>query len=101
MSADATQRVAIVGGGAAGAVAAAHLLREPREDARLEIELVDRTGSFGPGVAYATDDPLHLLNVPAVRMGAVAGHPEHFHGWLLEHDHEVPEEAFMPRGLYG
>jgi uncharacterized NAD(P)/FAD-binding protein YdhS len=95
------QRVAIVGGGAAGTVAAAHLLREPREESGLEIELIDREGSFGAGVAYGTDDPLHLLNVPAVRMGAVAGHPEHFHCWLLEHGHEVPEEAFMPRGLYG
>jgi uncharacterized NAD(P)/FAD-binding protein YdhS len=94
-------RVAIVGGGAAGTIAAAHLLREPRRHGRLEIELIDREGSFGPGVAYRTGDPLHLLNVPAVRMGAVSGHPEHFHGWLLEDDHEVPEEAFMPRGLYG
>jgi uncharacterized NAD(P)/FAD-binding protein YdhS len=96
-----TQKVAIVGGGAAGSVAAVHLLREPREQGGLEIELIDREGSFGPGVAYATDDPLHLLNVPAVRMGAVSGHPEHFHEWLRERDEEVPEEAFMTRGLYG
>ncbi len=95
------QRVAIVGGGASGALAAVHLLREPREQGGLELELIDREGEFGPGVAYATEDELHLLNVPAVRMGAVSGHPEHFHDWLLEHDHEVPEEAFMPRGLYG
>jgi uncharacterized NAD(P)/FAD-binding protein YdhS len=96
-----TQRVAVVGGGAAGTLAAVHLLREPREYGRLAIELIDREGSFGPGVAYATEDPLHLLNVPAVRMGAVTGHPEHFHRWLLENGHEVPEEAFMPRGIYG
>jgi uncharacterized NAD(P)/FAD-binding protein YdhS len=101
MSARALQRVAIAGGGAAGTIAAAHLLREPREDARLEIELIDRSGGFGPGIAYATEDPSHLLNVPAVRMGAVAGHPEHFHEWLLANDHQVPEEAFMPRGLFG
>jgi uncharacterized NAD(P)/FAD-binding protein YdhS len=95
------QRVAVIGGGASGTLAAVHLLREPREHTGLEIELIDREGSFGPGVAYGTGDPLHLLNVPAVRMGAVSGHPEHFHGWLAEHDHEVAEEAFMPRGLYG
>jgi uncharacterized NAD(P)/FAD-binding protein YdhS len=94
------QRVAIVGGGAAGTVAAAHLLRAPREH-RLEVELIDRNGSFGRGVAYGTADPLHLLNVPAVRMGAVAGHPEHFHEWLLAAGHDVAEEAFMSRGLYG
>jgi uncharacterized NAD(P)/FAD-binding protein YdhS len=95
------QRVAIVGGGASGTIAAVHLLHEPHEQGGLEIELIDREGSFGPGVAYATEDPLHMLNVPAVRMGAVSGHPEHFHGWLLEHGHDVPAEAFMPRGLYG
>jgi uncharacterized NAD(P)/FAD-binding protein YdhS len=95
-----TQRVAIVGGGAAGALAAVHLLREPRERGGLEIELIDRTGAFGAGVAYGTEDPLHLLNVPAVRMGAIHGHPEHFHEWLAERGEPVAEEAFLPRGLY-
>jgi uncharacterized NAD(P)/FAD-binding protein YdhS len=95
-----TQRVAIVGGGAAGALAAVHLLREPRERGGLEIELIDRTGTFGAGVAYGTDDPLHLLNVPAVRMGAIHGHPEHFHDWLAERGEPVAEEAFLPRGVY-
>ncbi|HTT95918.1 MAG TPA: FAD/NAD(P)-binding protein [Solirubrobacterales bacterium] len=94
------QRVAIVGGGAAGALAAVHLLREPRERGGLEIELIDRTGTFGAGVAYGTEDPLHLLNVPAVRMGAIHGHPEHFHEWLAERGEPVAEEAFLPRGLY-
>ncbi len=97
----ARQRIAIVGGGAAGAVAAVHLLREPREAGGLEIELIDREGSFGRGVAYGTGNPLHLLNVPAVRMGAVSGHPEHFHEWLRERDPETPEEAFVARGVYG
>jgi uncharacterized NAD(P)/FAD-binding protein YdhS len=95
-----TQRVAIVGGGAAGAVAATHLLREYREDCPLEIDLIDRTGTFGAGVAYGTTDPLHLLNVPAVRMGAIHGHPENFHEWLAERGEPVAEEAFMSRGLY-
>ncbi len=95
-----TQRVAIVGGGAAGALAAVHLLREYREDCPLEIDLIDRTGGFGAGVAYGTTDPLHLLNVPAVRMGAIHGRPEHFHEWLAERGEPVAEEAFVSRGLY-
>jgi uncharacterized NAD(P)/FAD-binding protein YdhS len=94
------ERVAILGGGASGTVAAAHLLREPRERP-LEAWLIDRDGDFGRGVAYRTTDPLHLLNVPAVRMGAVAGHPEHFHEWLAANGHDDPGEAFMTRGLYG
>ncbi len=94
------QRVAIVGGGASGTVAAAHLLRAPRNRGTLEVELIDRDGSFGAGVAYGTEDPLHLLNVPAVRMGAVHGHPEHFHDWLTERGEPTAEEAFLPRSLY-
>jgi uncharacterized NAD(P)/FAD-binding protein YdhS len=96
----AAQRVAIVGGGAAGALAAVHLLREPRERGALEIDLIDRTGTFGAGIAYGTQDPLHLLNVPAVRMGAIAGRPEHFHEWLADRGEAVDEAAFLPRGLY-
>ncbi|HEY5332807.1 MAG TPA: FAD/NAD(P)-binding protein, partial [Solirubrobacterales bacterium] len=96
----ATQRIAIVGGGAAGALAAVHLLREPRERGVLEIDLIDRTGSFGAGVAYGTQDPLHLLNVPAVRMGGIAGHPEHFHEWLADRGEAVAEAAFLPRRRY-
>jgi uncharacterized NAD(P)/FAD-binding protein YdhS len=96
----AAQRVAIVGGGAAGALAAVHLLREPRERGALEIDLIDRTGSFGAGVAYGTQDPLHVLNVPAERMGAITGHPEHFHEWLADRGEPADEAAFLPRGLY-
>jgi uncharacterized NAD(P)/FAD-binding protein YdhS len=95
-----TERIAIVGGGAAGALVAIHLLCEHRERGALEIDLIDRDGSFGAGVAYGTDDPLHLLNVPAVRMGGISGHPEHFHEWLAERGEEVAEEAYLPRGLY-
>jgi uncharacterized NAD(P)/FAD-binding protein YdhS len=95
-----SQRIAIVGGGAAGALAAVHLLRERRERGALEIDLIDRTGGFGAGVAYGTQDPLHLLNVPAVRMGGISGHPEHFHEWLAARDEAVPEATFLPRGLY-
>ncbi len=94
------QKVAIVGGGAAGTLAAIHLLREHRERGGLEVDLIDCAGRFGAGVAYGTEDPLHLLNVPAVRMGGISGHPEHFHEWLAGRGEDVAEEAFLPRGLY-
>jgi glycine/D-amino acid oxidase-like deaminating enzyme len=79
------ERVAIVGGGAAGALTAVHLLREDGGFADLEVLIIDRTREFGPGVAYGTEDDLHLLNVPTVRMGGISGRPEHFHEWLREH----------------
>jgi uncharacterized NAD(P)/FAD-binding protein YdhS len=93
-------RVAVLGAGAAGTIAAVHLLRAagPRP---LELELVDRDGSFGSGTAYATADQLHLLNVPAVRMGAISGRPDHFLGWCCARGGQVDEADYLPRGLFG
>jgi uncharacterized NAD(P)/FAD-binding protein YdhS len=92
-------RVVVVGGGAAGTITAVHLMRAAR--GRREVILLDRDGKFGPGLAYATDDPLHLLNVPAERMGAVAGRPDHFHAWLGGRGSRIAGAEFLPRGLYG
>lgn len=94
------RRVVIVGGGAAGTLTALHLLRGVAAGP-LEIIILDAAGTFGPGVAYATADPLHLLNVPAVRMGGIAGRPEHFHRWLRAAGQDVAEAAFLPRRRYG
>jgi uncharacterized NAD(P)/FAD-binding protein YdhS len=93
-------RVIVVGGGAAGTLTAVHLLREARNGA-IEVVLIDREGEFGPGVAYGTPDPLHLLNVPAIRMGGIAGHPEHFFDWLERRGAHAGAEAFVSRGLFG
>jgi uncharacterized NAD(P)/FAD-binding protein YdhS len=96
----AVRRVAVIGGGAAGSLSAVHLMRATGE-AGLEVVLVDRDGEFGPGVAYGTQDPLHLLNVPAIRMGAISGDPEHFHRWLRGCGHDAAPEDFVPRHLFG
>ena len=93
-------RVAVLGAGAAGTIAAVHLLRAAGRRP-LEVELIDRDGSFGTGTAYATADPLHLLNVPAVRMGAISGRPEHFLGWCRARGEHVAEADYLPRGLFG
>jgi uncharacterized NAD(P)/FAD-binding protein YdhS len=95
-----TPRIAILGAGAAGTIAAVHLLRETA-GRPFEIDLIDRRGTFGLGAAYATADPAHLLNVPAVRMGAISGHPEHFHDWASRRGVGSGEAAFLPRGLFG
>ncbi|MBW0006137.1 MAG: FAD/NAD(P)-binding protein [Sphingomonas sp.] len=41
-------------------------------------QLIDGSGRLGRGVAYSTNEPAHLLNVPAERMSALAGEPDHF-----------------------
>jgi len=93
-------RVAVIGGGAAGTLSAVHLMRRV-EEGGVEVSLIDAKGDFGPGLAYGTDDPRHLLNVPACRMGAISGHPEHFHEWVRERGGESGPEEFLPRGLFG
>jgi uncharacterized NAD(P)/FAD-binding protein YdhS len=95
-----SRRVAVIGGGAAGTLAAVHLLGDA-DAAGIEVTLIDRDGEFGPGLAYATPNPLHLLNVPAIRMGGISGEPEHFHVWLADRGHTADPEAFVPRGVFG
>lgn len=65
--------------------------------------LIEQTGDFGPGHAYGTSDPAHLLNVPAASMGALPGDPGHFLAWVrAQPGHEgAGESGFLPRRLYG
>src|ERR1700744_2444082 len=90
-------RVAIVGGGAAGVLAAVHL-RRAMPDA--QITLIDASGRPGAGAAYGTDDPTFLLNVPAARMSVWPDDPDHFSRWLDERA-VTPAESFAPRLAYG
>src|ERR1700759_959097 len=86
-------RVAIVGGGAGGVLAAVHLRRSKPDT---QITLIDASGSPGTGAAYGTNDPTHLLNVPAQRMSAWPDDPDHFCRWLYERA-VPPVEGFAPR----
>jgi len=59
--------ILIIGGGASGVLMAAHLLRHCPS---ASVVLAERQRRIGAGVAYATDNPLHLLNVRAGNMSA-------------------------------
>ncbi len=90
-------RVTIVGGGAAGVLAAVHLRRRKPE---AQITLIDASGRPGTGAAYGTNDPTHLLNVPAQRMSAWPDDPDHFCRWLDERAVSAVD-SFAPRLAYG
>src|SRR5262245_10043801 len=98
--------VAIVGAGFSGAMIATHLASLSPQ---LRVVLIDKAGTFGLGVAYGTDDPQHLLNVPASKMSAFSDEPDHFLKWLETHPTElldrritaVSPDAFLPRQVYG
>jgi uncharacterized NAD(P)/FAD-binding protein YdhS len=89
--------VLIAGGGASGTLVALHLLRT---GAPVSVLLADEAGRHGRGIAYATSDPAHRLNVPVGRMSAVAGHPGDFLEWLRERG-EAGAHDFVARHLYG
>nr|BFE57918.1 hypothetical protein GCM10020063_024440 [Dactylosporangium thailandense] len=93
--------VAIVGGGAAGALVLAHLSRLAA--ARLRVALIDRgPGDFGSGTAYRTQDPAHLLNVRASAMSAWPGEPGHFTRWLAANGWDgLTGDDFAPRAAFG
>jgi uncharacterized NAD(P)/FAD-binding protein YdhS len=92
--------IAIVGAGFSGVATAANLARLPWPRG-VRIVLIERSARFARGVAYSTDHPLHLLNVPAGRMGALADDEGHFLRWLRRTDPSVTGDAFVPRKRYG
>ena len=91
--------VAIVGAGCTGTLLAANLLRAG--DTPIEVLLIERTGVFGPGVAYGTSDPRHLLNVPAARMSAWCDEPLDLCDWAGRETGDGAPEAFLPRRDFG
>ncbi len=94
------RRVLVVGGGAAGVVTAAALLREAG-DAPLAVTVVERAPVVGPGLAYGTRDPQHLLNNYAGRMSAVDDDPQHLVRWCRAQGMAVGADTFVSRETYG
>jgi uncharacterized NAD(P)/FAD-binding protein YdhS len=90
--------VAIIGGGASGLLAAAHL---HQRDPSRRIALIERGEETGRGLAYGTPYEVHLLNVRAARMSAFADDDGHFANWLKRRVPTASDEDFAPRRWYG
>ena len=97
--------IAVIGAGFSGTIATLHLLRLLPADQ--PVLLCERAPEFARGVAYATGESGHLLNVRATNMSALADDPEHFANWLKrrptggESLHSTDSGLFASRGLYG
>jgi uncharacterized NAD(P)/FAD-binding protein YdhS len=83
---------------------AIHLLRVLA--APNDVVLFERGGRLGRGVAFGTELPCHLLNVPAARMSAFPDAPADFADWLsrsgAERDCAATDAGlFAPRAVYG
>ena len=91
--------IAIIGGGFSGSILAAQLLRRGRTPCR--VVLIEKSDRPGPGLAYGTAHPDHLLNVPAGKMSALPEEPEHFLRWARKSLPQAAADSFLPRKLYG
>ena len=96
VNADTAPRVAVIGGGAAGTLAALQLLERTRAD----VVVVEPARELGFGLPYRTRHPLHLLNVPAARMSAYPDRPDDFVAWLADRGLRTAS-AYVPRRLFG
>lgn len=90
--------IAVIGGGAAGAAAFGELLA--RYDAGTVHWIVGQQAP-GRGVAYATHDDRHLLNVRAASMGVFAEHGEDFIQHASRQLGQVKGTDFLPRRIFG
>lgn len=98
-------RIAIIGAGFSGVVTAVHLLRgergRRRQRNRCSVTLINRSGRMARGVAYGTNAPGHVLNVPAGRMSAFPDDEESFVRFARQRDSSVAGGSFVPRSMYG
>jgi uncharacterized NAD(P)/FAD-binding protein YdhS len=92
--------VAIVGAGFSGTVAAINLLRGSLPGPTRML-LIERSGIFARGVAYAAREHPYLLNVPAARMSASGKDPLEFLKFAQRFHPSTSGEDFLPRALYG
>ena len=91
-------RVAIVGGGASGVLTAFQLLAG--FDDALGVTVHEASGVLGRGIAYATSDPRHLLNVRAGQMSAYADVPSDLLEWAARAGRNPDPRGFLPRMEY-
>lgn len=82
---------------------ACHLLRDHRD--AFVVTLIERRRDVGPGIAYTTSNPGHVLNVRAANMSAFVDDPDHFWRWLSAEPDIAslcPDPfCFVERRIYG
>lgn len=93
------KRLVIIGAGFSGAATAIQLLRKLPKD--VELVIINRSGKMAKGLAYGTNSPYHLLNVPAGNMSAIAGDPGSFLRYCQAKDPLIHSGSFVSRALYG
>jgi uncharacterized NAD(P)/FAD-binding protein YdhS len=94
-------QVVVVGGGAAAVIAVLHLFRRATPTAPIDVHLVERSPTIGPGLAYRTDHARHTVNNFAERLSAVDGDPGHLIRWCAARGMDLGARSFPTRKIYG
>jgi uncharacterized NAD(P)/FAD-binding protein YdhS len=89
----------VVGGGAA-ATFLLHRMAADGGSAR-PVVIVDPAPRLGPGVAYSTPDPVHLMNVCRIRLSVDGDGGEDLVGWLGERGVRADADTYLRRAMYG
>jgi uncharacterized NAD(P)/FAD-binding protein YdhS len=91
-------RIAVVGGGFAGAAFALHLIRANGRRP-IALDIMEPRPLLGAGLAYSSEDDAHRINVAAARMAVFAEDPTHFDRWFRETgEAEADPDALLPDG---
>ncbi|MFC1839004.1 FAD/NAD(P)-binding protein [Thermodesulfobacteriota bacterium] len=102
--------IAIIGAGASGTILANQLVekRYGNSSKGFSIFLIEKSGNFGPGLAYSTPLASHILNMRAETLGISDNNPGHFAEWLKEQKTSFPDDsissidpAYPSRKVYG
>ena len=94
-------QVVVVGGGASAVIAVLHLFRRATPTAPVDVHLVERSPTIGPGLAYTTDQARHTVNNFAERLSAVDGDPGHLIRWCAARGMDLGARSFPTRKIYG
>ncbi|WP_285106062.1 FAD/NAD(P)-binding protein [Promicromonospora sp. MEB111] len=96
--------IAVVGGGAAGVILSAHLVRAAAShgpDRQVRVLLVDPAETPGRGLPYRTTDPRHTLNAVVARLSAYDDDPEHLLRWCASAGVAAEPGTFLQRADFG
>ncbi|BCJ40072.1 hydroxyacylglutathione hydrolase [Actinoplanes ianthinogenes] len=93
----ADRTVAVIGGGATGALLTRALIRRTEKD----VVLIAPDRDPGRGVAYGAARPWHILNARAGSMSICPDDPMHLVRWSRDRGAAVEGTDFLPRADYG
>ncbi len=103
--------VAIIGAGASGTILAYQLIDKACNTCNFGVKvfLIEKSGDFGPGLAYSTPLSSHILNMRSDTLGVKNSKPSHFFEWLKEKREFLLDDKtsgsydmdYPPRKIYG